>query len=171
MNQPLNDTLKQIKLILADVDGTLTDGSIILIDGGIEAKCFTARDGFASNHWVRSGGKFAIITGRPECECVSRRAKEMKADRIIFSSKDKSSDVLSLCEEFGITRKETAYIGDDIPDLPALRIVGLPVVVSDAADEAKQLSAIVTKTMGGKGALRELVEIIMKAQGTWDAFV
>ncbi len=163
----LSQKLARIRLIVSDVDGTLTDGRIFVSSEGHISKAYTVRDGLASNIWVRTGGLFAILTGRPECKSVSVRAREMKAHRTVFNSSNKEEDFLKLCQELEIPASEAAFLGDDLIDLPAMRHSGLSVAVADAAPEVMQSVDLVLTTPGGMGALRELVTQIMTARGDW----
>ena len=168
MQDKPNDKLEAIRLIVTDVDGALTDGSITLCSDGSEAKSFNSRDGLGANIWVRLGRHFAIITGRGESEVVRHRAREMRAHKTLFASKGKDKDFLNVCEQIGVEPSEAAFIGDDLTDMPAMRCAGLSVAVGDAAFELKQVCDMVTKAPGGRGALRELIEAALKAQGAWD---
>ncbi len=168
MNPDLRQKIIKIRLIVSDVDGTLTDGRIFINADGNEAKCYSAHDGLAANVWVKLGNKFALLTGRAESETVKRRAREMKCADVVFSSSDKDADLRSICSRLGVNLDETLYLGDDLPDISAMRVCSLAASVANAAPEVKQMSQIVLSANGGMGALRELIELLLKTQGRWD---
>ena len=156
-----------IKLIVSDIDGTLTDGRIFIDEDGKEGKTFSVRDGLAAHIWIKLGGKLAMLTGRSESKTVLRRAKEMMAEDVMFSSQ-KHRDILVICSNLGVTLEETAFIGDELNDIKVMNLCALSVAVSDAVIEVRAIADIVLKRKGGDGALRELIEIILKAQGKWN---
>jgi 3-deoxy-D-manno-octulosonate 8-phosphate phosphatase (KDO 8-P phosphatase) len=168
LNAQILAKIERIRLIVSDVDGTLTDGRIFINADGLEAKCYSARDGLAANIWVREGGVFALLTGRSESETVLRRAKEMKVAKVVFGSSDKHRDVLAICSELGVTPEQTIFLGDDLPDIPAMKAVGLSAAVGDAAPEVCEFADVTTVSPGGRGALRELIELVLKQQGKWE---
>jgi YrbI family 3-deoxy-D-manno-octulosonate 8-phosphate phosphatase len=159
-----------IELILCDVDGVLTDGRVIIDNQGIETKHFHIRDGLGIRLWQRSGGRFGLITGRSS-HVVRMRAVELEIDLVRQGVDDKLAVALALLSECDLKPEQVAYIGDDLPDLPVVRHVGLGIAVADACHELKQAAHHVTTAPGGMGAVREAIELILKAQRRWDDLV
>ena len=165
---------KRIKLLLMDVDGTLTDGGVCLQafpDGSVaDLKIFNAHDGagvkLASLVGLRSG----VITGR-NSPAVTQRAKEMGVEFVFQGQARKMSAYEEILKRAGVKDEEAAYLGDDLPDLPLLGRAGLAVAVADARAEVKRAAHYVTRAKGGGGAAREVVELILKAQGRWEASI
>lgn len=158
----------EIKMILSDVDGVMTNGKIIYDENGIETKTFHARDGFGIRLWIKSGGLFGIVTGRSS-KVVKMRADELGAHVLRQGIKDKAETVRQISKSFDVPLSEIAFIGDDYPDLPALKIVGFPAATADAAEEIRETSLWVSDFSGGEGAVRQLVETILKAKKQWDS--
>lgn len=165
--QELFTIARNIKLLILDVDGVLTDGSIILDNDGNELKSFNVRDGHGIKMVGRAGVKVAIITGRFS-KVVERRARELGITEVYQRCHIKSVAYDHLLEKYGVTDEEVAYVGDDIVDLSLLNRVSLPVAVADATEEAKGSAIFVTKNGGGRGAVREVCELLLKAQGLWE---
>lgn len=161
---------EDVKLLCLDVDGVLTDGSILIDDHGVETKRFFVRDGTALRAWQRAGGVVAIITGRSG-EAVQRRAVELGIDLIRSGVARKGPVFDELIAELGLAASEAAMVGDDLPDLAVLDRCGYPVAVQDAAPEVKAAARLVTKAPGGRGAVREVVEHLLVARGVWEAEV
>ncbi|KPJ62879.1 MAG: 3-deoxy-D-manno-octulosonate 8-phosphate phosphatase [Planctomycetes bacterium DG_23] len=159
--------LKRVRLLILDVDGVLTDGRIILDDRGRETKFFNARDGSGIKYLLRSGLQCAFISGRKSA-AVLARAGELGVEQCYQDAKDKIIPYEKILQKFGFKDEEVAFMADDLTDLPLLRRVGLPVAVADAAQEVKEASIYITKRTGGRGAVRELIELILKAQGKWE---
>ncbi|MDR2404834.1 MAG: HAD hydrolase family protein [Deltaproteobacteria bacterium] len=159
---------KDIKWFGFDVDGVMTDGGIILQDDMVEAKRFHSRDGHAIKLLGRSGMKVAIITGR-QSKVVEHRAKELRITELYQNYPDKLQIYLDILQKEGLTPAETAFMGDDIVDLPILIRCGLPICPSDAVPEVKRECLYVTPSRGGHGAVREAVEYFLKARGLWEA--
>jgi len=159
-----------IRLLILDVDGVLTDGSIILDNEGNEFKAFHVRDGHGIKMLIRAGINVAIITGRYS-KVVERRAHELGITEIYQKSYDKRVAYRQLVEKYSVDEKEVAYIGDDIVDIPLLKRSGFPVVVADADDEVKAVAAMITKNRGGKGAVREICDFLLKAKGLWEDII
>ena len=155
-------------MILSDVDGVMTDGKIIYDDQGTETKEFNVRDGFGIRLWCKNGGLFGIVTGRSS-KIVKMRADELGAAVLRQGITDKAEAVRQIAEMFKIGLDEIAFIGDDYPDLRAMRIVGFPAAVADAAEEIRSAAVWVSSRPGGKGAVRELVETILQAENLWDS--
>jgi YrbI family 3-deoxy-D-manno-octulosonate 8-phosphate phosphatase len=159
-----------IELILSDVDGVLTDGSVVFNNAGIETKLFHIRDGMGIKLWQRSGGKFGIVTGRSS-HIVQLRAAELGVSIIRQGVDQKVAAVKEVLQQLGLQSEQLCYIGDDLPDLPAIRFVGLGVAVADASEEVRHMADHVTTSPGGAGAVRELIETILKSQRRWDDLV
>lgn len=157
-------------MIVFDVDGVLTDGSIVVDDTGIESKRFHVRDGLAIASALKLGLKVGVLSGR-STRAVTLRMTELKIPYIIQGCSNKAQGIEDICKRAGVSLEETAYVGDDLIDLPALVRVGFPATVADAVDEVKAEAALVTLAPGGRGAAREIIEHILKAQGKWDKLV
>lgn len=159
-----------IGLLVLDVDGVLTDGRIVWTDGGEELKFFHVRDGAGMKYWRRAGGKLAMITGRGG-PAVLRRAKELDVDAVRTGALDKLPAYREVLAELGFTPAQTAVMGDDLPDLPLLERCGFGVAVADAVEEVRQAAGYVTKARGGEGAVREVIELILKNAGRWEGIL
>lgn len=158
---------KKIKLTIFDVDGVMTDGSLYLADDGQEFKAFNSLDGHGMKMLNRSGVDLAIITGRTS-QLVALRAINLGVTHLYQGSEDKLTAFLELLEKTGLDPAECAYMGDDVVDLPVMRRCGLAVCVPAAPALVKQHSHYITQLPGGGGAVRELCELIMQAQGTFE---
>ena len=158
---------QRIKLLLMDCDGVLTDGRLWLTSDGDEQKAFHARDGQGISLLHRAGLRTGIITGRTS-SAVDRRAQDLKMSYVRQYAKDKIKALDEILADAGVTRDECTYIGDDVADIPVMRRVGFAVAVSDAVEETKQAAHYVTEFKGGQGAVREVCDFILKAQGRWD---
>jgi 3-deoxy-D-manno-octulosonate 8-phosphate phosphatase (KDO 8-P phosphatase) len=156
-----------IELIVSDIDGVLTDGGIIFNNDGIEIKRFHIRDGLGIKLWQWAGGKFGIITGR-NSHIVNVRAAELGIDVVRQGTEHKAAALREIAAQFQLTAEKICYIGDDLPDLPAVRYAGLGVAVADACTELRDVAHYVTHLAGGQGAVRETVELILKSQQRWD---
>ncbi len=161
------ESAKKIKLVAFDVDGVLTDGRISYTSSGDEIKSFNVRDGHAIKLLGRAGIKAAIITGRAS-PMVDRRAKELGIEMVYQEVRDKNVVLDQIMEMTGIPLEAIAYMGDDVVDLPVMNRVGLGCCPADAADEVLERAALVTVAGGGQGAARELIMMILKAQGKYD---
>jgi YrbI family 3-deoxy-D-manno-octulosonate 8-phosphate phosphatase len=159
-----------VELLIVDVDGVLTEGGIVHGNSGLELKRFHVRDGFGLRCWQQAGKRAAIITGRSS-PVVEVRAKEVGIDTVVQGATEKFPAYLHLLAQMGLTPRQACYIGDDLPDVPALRHSGLAVAVADAAAEARAAAHYVTRKHGGGAAVRETVELIMRCQGLWQRFV
>ena len=159
-----------IRLLVLDVDGVLTDGAIILDDLGVESKHFHVRDGAAIALWLKSGRRVAILSGR-ESACVARRALELGISPVIQGVGSKIGPFSSLLKDLHVAPESTCYVGDDWADLPVLDVVGLAACPSDAAEEVLAASHLVAKSRGGRGAVREVIEVILKEQGDYESLV
>lgn len=165
----LVERLHLIGLVVIDVDGTLTDGGIILGEKE-ELKVFHIKDGFGIRMLMKAGLEVAIITGR-ESGAVNRRAAELGVPYVIQGQDNKGEAVGRLAAELGVGRSEVLSIGDDIPDLPVFRRSGICVAVADAAPEVIDAADWVTSLPGGHGAVRELAEFILRARNLWDDLI
>lgn len=163
----LDQRMQQIQLILSDVDGVLTDGSITYDNQGIESKTFHVRDGMGIKLWQRSGHKFGIITARSS-HIVKLRMAELGVETVRQGSQDKLPVGLQLIREMDLEPEQVCYIGDDLSDMPLLARVGLAASVADGVPEVLAMAHVTTKLAGGEGAIRELVETILKCQKRWD---
>jgi len=155
-----------IQLLLLDVDGVLTDGGIVYADDGRELKQFHVRDGSALAFWQLAGKRAAILTGRTS-RVVEVRAKELGIAPVIQGAADKLDAFRDLLSQTGLQARAVCFVGDDLPDLPVLQVCGLAVAVADACPEAMAVAQYVTKAEGGRGAVREVVELILRSQGHW----
>jgi|ERR1051325_2649877 3-deoxy-D-manno-octulosonate 8-phosphate phosphatase (KDO 8-P phosphatase) len=161
---------KVIKLLLMDCDGVLTDGRIWLTSDGDEQKSFHARDGQGISIWHRAGWRSGIISGRASSG-VQRRAHELKIKYVHEYAKNKIVALEEIIADAGVTVDECCFIGDDLRDIAIMRRVGLAVAVADAADDTKTAAHYVTNLAGGHAAVREVIELVLKAQGLWDGLV
>ncbi|UJS20378.1 MAG: HAD-IIIA family hydrolase [Candidatus Brocadia sp.] len=162
--------IKNIKLVIIDVDGVLTDGAIYIDSQGIETKAFNVLDGTGISYLHRAGIKTAIISGR-NCAAVTHRAKELGIEDVYQGARNKIDAYKQLREKYTLSDKEICYVGDDLIDLPLFYCAGFPVAVANATPIVKQHSAYVTKVRGGQGAVREVAEKILKFQGKWDVIM
>ena len=166
MKKDIQGRIKKIKIVVMDVDGVMTDGKIILGSGNTELKFFDARDGVGIKYLQRVGIKVAIITGR-KSEAVEMRAKELDIELVYQNAKKKIDAYNDLKEKLGYKGSDIAYIGDDLPDIPIMRRVGFAIAVANSTKETKKVAHYITKNNGGYGAIREVAELIMKAQNKW----
>lgn len=171
---------RKIKLFLMDVDGTLTDGGVCLISttatGGSdtstvsEMKIFNAKDGQGLSLAHTMGIQTGFITGR-RSPAVAKRAEENKVTYVYLGQASKTKAFEECMEKAGVTEEEVAYLGDDLPDIPLAKRAGLGVCVADGADELKAVCHYTTRQLAGRGAAREVVELILKSQGRWEEAV
>jgi 3-deoxy-D-manno-octulosonate 8-phosphate phosphatase (KDO 8-P phosphatase) len=167
MTIALEAQLKKIKMLALDVDGVLTDGSINIGERGESFKAFNAKDGLAISAAIRHGLKVVVVTGRVS-SIVHTRARELNLTQVCEGVRDKGKILRQLAAQYKLELDEIAFMGDDLNDLAALTRVGLAAAPADAAAEVLAVSAFVAKHDGGRGAVRELVEAILKAQGLWE---
>jgi 3-deoxy-D-manno-octulosonate 8-phosphate phosphatase (KDO 8-P phosphatase) len=170
MNADVQERCARIKLLLMDCDGVLTDGRIWLFENGEEQKGFHTRDGLGIDLWHRAGFKSGIISGR-RSNVVERRARELRMSFVCQGCGDKQEAYGETLAEAGLSSEEVAYVGDDLNDIALMTRSGLGVAVADAAPEARERAQYVPKAAGGQGAIREVVELILKAQGRWEESV
>lgn len=157
-----------IQCIISDVDGVMTDGSITYDENGNQLKTFHARDGLAIKAWMTAGYKFAIVTARGGV-AVERRAKELGVEALVTHSKNKAEDSQRILSEFQIDPAEAAFVGDDLPDAPAMRLLGHSYAPADAAFDIQNLAQHVTTSLGGRGVLREIIEELLRKREQWPA--
>lgn len=155
-----------IKLLLMDCDGVLTDGRLWLLDTGDEQKAFNVHDGLGLELWQRAGLKSGIISGRSS-SVVERRARELGIEFIRQGAENKIRSFEELLAQAGIEEVEVAFVGDDLNDIPLLLRSELAVAVANASEETRAAAHFVTQAAGGFGAIREVVEMILKAKGRW----
>jgi 3-deoxy-D-manno-octulosonate 8-phosphate phosphatase (KDO 8-P phosphatase) len=169
------DRARKIKLFLMDVDGTITDGSVNLIslpgEGGVaEMKAFNSQDGAGLKLAHIMGIRTGFITGR-KSPAVTQRAQELKVEFVYLGQETKTAAFNDCLQKAGVREEETAYMGDDLPDMPVAGRAGLAIAVANAAPELKAVCHFVTSARGGDGSAREIVELILKAQGRWEEAV
>ena len=160
----------RIKLLLMDCDGVLTDGRLWLTDDGDEQKSFNTHDGLGLALFHRAGLKSGIITGRSS-RVVARRAQELGVEFVCQGNPDKTAAFEQLLQQAGVDENEVAFVGDDLPDIPIMNRAELAVAVADAVEETRSAAHYVTRAKGGRGAVREVIEIILKSQGRWHDLV
>lgn len=160
-------SVKQIKFLVLDCDGVLTDSRITYTDDGREIKSFNIKDGHGIKLLMRAGIGVAIITGRSS-KALEHRAKDLLIEHVIQGAKDKKAALLEFSQKTGIEPSEMAYMGDDVVDLPAMALCAMSFAPSDAVDMVKERAGVVTSLPGGHGAVREVVEIILKHLGLFD---
>ncbi len=164
--------MENIKILVLDVDGTLTNGKLhidnYLDSYANEGKSFHVRDGFAIVNWIKLGGEVAILTGKFS-NIVAKRAEELGIKYVIQASKNKSRDLKELLEKLNLDFSNVAYMGDDVNDIGVMRKVALSACPADAVEEVKELVNIkfISSKKGGEGAVREFLEYIMKQNGMW----
>ena len=157
---------RKIKLLLLDVDGVMTDGGIVMNHKGEEIKRFDARDGHGIRLLITSGVQVGLLTGRSS-RAVTHRARDLGIRMVYQKASNKMEAYQKIKKKTGLSDPEIAYVGDDIVDLPVLRRVGLAMTVNDADEGVKGTVDYVTKQRGGRGAVREVVELLLQAQGKW----
>lgn len=163
----VEERARAIDLLVMDVDGVLTTGEIIVGEDGREWKRFFVRDGAAVAYWHRVGKKSAILSGRTS-EAVNHRAAELGVHYVLQGRLDKGRAVEQIARAVSVPLERTCFIGDDLADLNALRKVGLAVAVADAVPEVREVAHLITSAKGGHGAVRELVEFILRCQNLWE---
>ncbi len=158
---------KALKLVLSDVDGVLTDGTVLLLPDGREAKSFHIRDGLGIVLAHRAGLRTGLLSGR-RSEAVARRAAELGMAILLQGIDDKAAALRSILSDHGLEAHEVAYMGDDVSDISVMAEVGLSAAPADAPLEVRSQAFMTTTAPGGRGCLRELLEAILKARGDWD---
>jgi len=174
ISQALRKRAARIEVLLMDVDGTMTDGSVTLLsqtaDTALEIKTFDAHDGQGLTLAHTAGLRTGCITGR-QSSALLRRAREMKMEFIYMKQPLKMPAYEEIVRKTGVPESAVAYVGDDLPDLPVMRRAGLAVAVGNAVPEVKQTAHYITKAPAGRGAIRETVELILKSKGIWEAMI
>ena len=163
MTKKPKTNLADIQLLVMDVDGVLTDGTVIINSDGSEGKSFNLLDGLGIRMWRRAGLKVAFLSGRFS-EATKHRAEQLEIDYCIQDCFEKLPVLKKLLEDAGISAKRTAYIGDDLLDLPVIKYVGFGAAVANAVDEVKEEADYVTTRRGGEGAVREVIEYILSVR-------
>ena len=158
--------MENIKILVLDVDGTLTDGKLYMDDKDNALKAFNVRDGFAIVNWLKLGGEVAIITGK-NSNIVERRAKELGIKYVVQGSKNKTQDLKKILERLNLSFENVAYMGDDLNDIGLMKKIALPACPHDAVVEVLESCKFISNKNGGEGAVRDLLEHIMKANGMW----
>lgn len=167
MTQKERERLAAVRLLALDADGVLTDGSINIGAEGELFKAFNVKDGLGISCALRSGLQVAVITGRRSA-IIHRRCGELGITLLREGVKDKYAELAALQRELGLTREQTAYMGDDLNDLPAFAAAGVRLAPADAAAEVRCRADFVTAARGGRGAVREAAELLLKARGLWE---
>jgi 3-deoxy-D-manno-octulosonate 8-phosphate phosphatase (KDO 8-P phosphatase) len=170
MSKKPKTNLADIQLLVMDVDGVLTDGTVIINDDGSEGKSFNLLDGLGIRIWRRAGGKVAFLSGRFS-QATKCRAEQLEVDYCLQDCFEKLPVLKKLLEQAGVSAKGTAYIGDDLLDLPVIKYVGFGAAVANAVDEVKEAADYITTRRGGDGAVREVIEYILKTTGKWQELV
>ncbi|MCC6546701.1 HAD hydrolase family protein [Candidatus Sumerlaeota bacterium] len=165
----LKKRLTRIRLLAFDVDGVLTDGSIVLGDD-MEVKRFNVKDGAGIALAQKGGLLVSFVTAR-ESKCVARRAEELRIADVIQGTTDKQGSLMHLARKHQLSVDDILYMGDDFPDFSALRVAGVSVAPADAVEEIRSIVDIVTDARGGRGAVREICEQVLKAQDRWDDLI
>jgi len=163
----MEERLKKIRLLLLDVDGVMTDGRIIFDSNGVESKFFNVKDGHGIKMLQRAGIEVGIISGR-ESKVVANRAAELGIERVFQKATDKLAPYLRILADTGFSDSEVAFVGDDLIDIPVLKRVGFAAAPADAVAEVLPFAHFVTRNPGGFGAVREVSDKLLKAQGKWD---
>ncbi len=161
---------QSIELILSDVDGVLTDGRLVLDNRGIETKVFHVRDGQGISLWRKAGYRFGLISLRSS-QAVKMRAGELGLEIVRQGADNKLDTLRQILDELEMKPEQVCYLGDDLPDLPVVRAVGLGVAVADACGELREAADYVTRAPGGCGAIRETVEWILKTRNRWEEVI
>ena len=168
MNE-VKERAKKIKLVILDVDGVMTDGQIVL-DGEREIRAFDIKDGLGTLALQMLGVETAIMTSL-KSPVVAQRARELRIKRFYEGVRNKAALYQEVCQDMRIADEEVCYVGDDLMDLGIMKRVGLAVAVADAVDEIKKVAHYITQAPGGHGAVREVAELILKAQDKWEALL
>ena len=161
--------LKDIKAFAFDVDGVMTDGSILALSNGDLLRIFDAKDGFAIRMAILAGYPVAVITGGRSHSIVERfKASGIKEEDIYLHSRDKLQDFNDFCKRYGLEPADVVFVGDDLPDIPVMLAAGIGACPDDAASDVQAIADYISEAPGGKGCIRELFEKILKKQGRWN---
>lgn len=159
----IQDKAKKIKLLICDIDGVFSDGSVILGNSGEEMKAFNTKDGFGIKALMNAGVEVAVITGR-KSTLLENRMKGLGVQHIYQGMEDKILGYTELLKKLNLTHEQVAYIGDDVPDVPVMKLVNLAVSVNDGHPFVKSIANMITTNNGGRGAVRELTDFIIMMQ-------
>ena len=159
-----------LRLLVSDVDGVLTDGTILLHADGSESKRFNLQDGHGIKMWQRAGFEIALLSGRPSAPTL-QRAQQLKIEHVMEGATRKLPVLQEFIQRLKLAPEQVVYIGDDLLDMPCVRHVGLGVAVANAVAELKQVADVVTTRAGGQGAVREVIEWVLKHNGAWDGLM
>jgi len=163
----MENRLKNIKLLLLDVDGVMTDGRIIFDSNGIESKFFNVKDGHGIKLLQRAGVEVGIVSGR-KSQVVTNRAAELGIERVFQGALDKLVIYRAILKDTGFDDFQVAFMGDDVIDIPVMRLVGFAAAPADAVEEVFSYTHFVARNRGGWGAVRELCDLILKGKGAWE---
>ena len=166
----IEDRCRNVELLLSDVDGVLTDGGVIFDNQGIELKQFHIRDGLGIRLWQKAGFKFGLLTARSS-HIVKMRAAELNIEIVRQGFEDKLPVAKDVIAGLRLKPEQVCFIGDDLTDLPVIRYVGLGVAVGDAVKEVRAAADYVTRLPGGRGAVRELIELVLNAKNRWEDLI
>jgi 3-deoxy-D-manno-octulosonate 8-phosphate phosphatase (KDO 8-P phosphatase) len=167
MDPSVRERALRVKLLLMDVDGVLTDGGLYYGAGGEMMKRFNVKDGHGLVMWRIMGGRSGILTAR-RSDAVEARARELRLELVLQGQKDKRAGFEEACRISGLNPRELCYVGDETNDLGPLEAAGLAVCPSDAVPEVRAASHLITRAAGGQGAIREVVEVLLRAQDRWE---
>lgn len=170
MKPPICDRLRNIEVLVLDVDGVLTTGEVIYSDTGEELQRFHVHDGAGLALWHRAGKKSAIITGRGSA-ALERRAAELGVNPVMMKIRDKGAAIDDLLKKINVTPDQVAIVADDVPDLPMIRQASICFAVADARPDVIAAADVTTLARGGRGAVRDAVECLLKSQGHWDDLI
>lgn len=170
MQETLLEKAKRIKLLILDVDGVLTDGKIIYDSKGRDLKNFCVKDGLGVYLLKRAGIPTVILTARGS-KTIRLRARDMQVEEIFEDVERKAELLDKITRKYGVNTDEICFVGDDLVDLSIMKRIGLPIAVKNACKEIKDVSFYITEAEGGKGAVREVAEFILKAKGKWEELV
>lgn len=162
--------MNDIRCLVLDVDGVLTDGGLYTDDTGRQSRRFHVHDGFAIHWFQRLGGVVILCSGKVS-DAVAARARELSIAHVIQGSRDKVVDLETLLRQLGLRWEQVAMVADDLPDVPVLRVCGYPIAVANAVEEVRAAARWVTGLAGGRGAVREAVEHLLRASGRWNEVV
>jgi 3-deoxy-D-manno-octulosonate 8-phosphate phosphatase (KDO 8-P phosphatase) len=170
IDKKLAEKIKAVTILIMDVDGVLTDGRIIIDDLGNETKNFNVKDGHGLKMLMRSGIEVILMTGRTS-KVVEHRARDLGIEEVHQGAKNKIEILEKILRSKKVSGETIAYMGDDLVDIPVFNRVGFSVAVADASEHAKRSADYVTDHKGGKGAVREVCEVILMIQGNWETAV
>jgi 3-deoxy-D-manno-octulosonate 8-phosphate phosphatase (KDO 8-P phosphatase) len=170
INRDAQRLLPGIAMLVMDVDGVLTNGDIVYTDAGVEQKVFDVKDGLGLRVAVEAGLQLALVTGRIS-SILQRRARDLRIKTVLQRVGDKEAALRSLAEDRGLPLTRVAYMGDDLNDRAALRVAGISIAPADAVPDIAAEADILTDAPGGKGAARQVVELILRSQGKWEPAV